>query len=105
MLRPYCSLTYAWDEPALPHRLVLELPGSRMLGKFLLDKVRGHVASGICVLNVIIVQATCIHASLRWHICVEHNVIWRRAWLLHHALCTVAVRVLHGRCKGAAWLL
>lgn len=38
MLRPYCSLNYAWDEPALPHRLVLELPGSRTLGKFLLDK-------------------------------------------------------------------
>lgn len=39
MLRPYCSLNYAWDEPALPHKLVLELPGSRRLGIFSLDKV------------------------------------------------------------------
>lgn len=39
VLRPYCSLTYAWDEPSLPHRLVLELPGARTLGTFDLDKV------------------------------------------------------------------
>ncbi len=39
MLRPYCALNYAWDEPALPHKLVLELPGSRFLGIFQLDKV------------------------------------------------------------------
>lgn len=40
VLRPYCSLNYAWDEPTLPHSLVLELPGSRPLGVFNLDKVR-----------------------------------------------------------------
>lgn len=39
VLRPYCSLHYAWDEPAQPHRLVLELPGARQLGVFDLDKV------------------------------------------------------------------
>ncbi|PSC70464.1 Methionine gamma-lyase isoform A [Micractinium conductrix] len=39
VLRPYCSLHYAWDEPAQPHRLVLELPGARTLGTFDLDKV------------------------------------------------------------------
>lgn len=38
VLRPYCSLNYAWDEPAQPHRLVLELPGSRALGAFNLDQ-------------------------------------------------------------------
>ena len=38
VLRPYCSLGYAWDEPELPHRLVLELPGNRKLGTFALDQ-------------------------------------------------------------------
>lgn len=38
VLRPYCSLHYAWDEPAQPHRLVLELPGARLLGTFDLDQ-------------------------------------------------------------------
>jgi hypothetical protein len=40
VLRPYCQLLYAWDEPTLPHMLVLELPGGRTLGRFDLDKVR-----------------------------------------------------------------
>jgi len=40
VLRPYCSLNYAWDEPALPHALVLELPGARHIGTFQLDEVR-----------------------------------------------------------------
>ena len=40
VLRPYCSLNYAWDEPTQPHHLVLELPGQRHLGTFDLDKVR-----------------------------------------------------------------
>ena len=40
VLRPYSSLLYAWDEPALPHKLVLALPGNRRLGAFNLDKVR-----------------------------------------------------------------
>ena len=39
LLRPYSSLDYAWDEPALPHKLVLELPGNRRLGEYDLDKV------------------------------------------------------------------
>ena len=42
VLRPYCSLHYAWDEPAQPHRLVLELPGARALGTFDLDKASGQ---------------------------------------------------------------
>lgn len=38
VLRPYSCLAYAWDEPALPHRLLLALPGNRLLGAFDLDK-------------------------------------------------------------------
>ena len=40
VLRPYSALGYAWDEPALPHSLVLALPGNRRLGTFNLDKAR-----------------------------------------------------------------
>ena len=40
VLRPYSSLAYAWDEPALPHRLLLALPGNRLLGAYDLDKAR-----------------------------------------------------------------
>ena len=40
VLRPYCSLLYAWDEPTLPHILLLSLQGLQKLGKFHLDKVR-----------------------------------------------------------------
>lgn len=40
VLRPYSALDYAWDEPGLPHTLLLELPGSRSLGAFDLDKVK-----------------------------------------------------------------
>jgi hypothetical protein len=39
VLRPYSALDYAWDEPGLPHTLLVELPGSRSLGAFDLDKV------------------------------------------------------------------
>ncbi|KAA6426828.1 MAG: Vacuolar sorting-associated [Trebouxia sp. A1-2] len=42
LLRPYSSLDYAWDEPALPHQLVLELPGNRRLGTYDLDRVGSH---------------------------------------------------------------
>jgi len=43
VLRPYSALDYAWDEPGLPHTLLLELPGSRSLGAFDLDKASSHV--------------------------------------------------------------
>ena len=39
ILRPFCALNYAWDEPTMAHNLVLELPGSRQIGTFDLDKV------------------------------------------------------------------
>lgn len=38
VLRPYSSLSYAWDEPSLSHRLVISQPGNRKLGVFNLDK-------------------------------------------------------------------
>ncbi len=43
VLRPYSALTYAWDEPSLPHRLVVALPGNRKLGVFNLDKVQSSL--------------------------------------------------------------
>ena len=39
ILRPYACLDYAWDEPSLPHQLVLALPGNLQLGSYALDKV------------------------------------------------------------------
>ena len=39
VLRPYSALDYAWDEPSLPHKLIVALPGNRRLGVFNLDKV------------------------------------------------------------------
>lgn len=42
LLRPYSSFDYAWDEPALPHKLLLELPGNRRLGEYDLDSVGHH---------------------------------------------------------------
>lgn len=39
ILRPYSTINYAWDEPSLPHKLVLSLPGNRVLGVFEPDKV------------------------------------------------------------------
>jgi hypothetical protein len=39
VLRPYCSLPYAWDNPSGSHDLVLELPDGRTLGTLSLDAV------------------------------------------------------------------
>ncbi|XP_073012455.1 intermembrane lipid transfer protein VPS13 isoform X2 [Typha latifolia] len=36
---PYTSCQYAWDEPCYPHRLVIEVPGERILGMYSLDDV------------------------------------------------------------------
>lgn len=38
-LRPYNSALYAWDEPLLPRRLVVESPGRGTIGVFSLDAV------------------------------------------------------------------
>ncbi|KAK4756247.1 hypothetical protein SAY87_006374 [Trapa incisa] len=37
IVNSYQCCPYAWDEPCLPHRLVLEVPGERILGSFALD--------------------------------------------------------------------
>ncbi|XP_043712275.1 uncharacterized protein LOC122661037 [Telopea speciosissima] len=39
----YTSFPYAWDEPCFPHRLVIEVPGERVLGSFDLDQVKDYV--------------------------------------------------------------
>lgn len=39
VLRPYCCLNYTWDEPSLPHSVVLECPVGKSLGIFDLEKV------------------------------------------------------------------
>jgi hypothetical protein len=39
VLRPYCCLNYTWDEPSLPHAVVLECPVGKSLGIFDLEKV------------------------------------------------------------------
>lgn len=39
VLRAYTSLPFAWDEPSLPHRVLLLLPGHRLLGKFSFEQL------------------------------------------------------------------
>ncbi|KAJ1693233.1 hypothetical protein LUZ63_009931 [Rhynchospora breviuscula] len=36
-VHPYTSCQYAWDEPFYPHRLIVEVPGERVLGAYNLD--------------------------------------------------------------------
>ncbi|XP_068635600.1 intermembrane lipid transfer protein VPS13 isoform X2 [Aristolochia californica] len=40
IVHPYTSSPYAWDEPCYPHRLIVEVPGERVLGSYNLDDVR-----------------------------------------------------------------
>ncbi|KAJ0968632.1 hypothetical protein J5N97_025549 [Dioscorea zingiberensis] len=42
-VNPYTSCQYAWDEPCYPHRLVVEVPGERILGTFSLDDTREYM--------------------------------------------------------------
>ncbi len=63
LLRPYSSLDYAWDEPALPHKLLLELPGNRKLGEYELDNVGFQ--------KVVTVHATAQRAEQRIQVCVR----------------------------------
>ncbi|XP_058105015.1 uncharacterized protein LOC131248653 isoform X2 [Magnolia sinica] len=42
-VHPYTCRPYAWDEPCYPHRLVLEVPGERVIGSYSLDDVREHI--------------------------------------------------------------
>lgn len=40
----YHSCPYAWDEPCYPHRLIVEVPGERVLGSYALDDIRESTA-------------------------------------------------------------
>ncbi|XP_031373509.1 uncharacterized protein LOC116188354 isoform X3 [Punica granatum] len=40
IVHSYQCHPYAWDEPCYPHRLVLEVPGERVLGSYALDDVK-----------------------------------------------------------------
>ena len=63
LLRPYSSLDYAWDEPTLPHKLVLEQPGNRRLGEYDLDNVGSQY--------VVSVKATAQRPERRIQVCVR----------------------------------
>ncbi|CAJ2666738.1 unnamed protein product [Trifolium pratense] len=39
----YASNPYTWDEPCYPHRLVVEVPGERVLGLYALDDVKEYM--------------------------------------------------------------
>ncbi|KAG9455236.1 hypothetical protein H6P81_008140 [Aristolochia fimbriata] len=39
IVHSYSSSPYAWDEPCYPHRLIVEVPGERVLGSYNLDDV------------------------------------------------------------------
>lgn len=56
-------MDYAWDEPALPHQLVLELPGNRRLGTYDLDRVGSHY--------IVTLAATAHRAEQRIQVCVR----------------------------------
>lgn len=43
IVHSYTSCQYAWDEPCYPHRLVVEVPGERILGTYSLDDVKEYV--------------------------------------------------------------
>ncbi|XP_019702812.1 uncharacterized protein [Elaeis guineensis] len=43
IVHSYTSFQYAWDEPCYPHRLVVEVPGERILGTYSLDDVKEFV--------------------------------------------------------------
>ncbi len=59
VLRPYSHLNYAWDEPSLPHKLVLSLPGNRVLGTFDLDKVCVHIS--------VLLYSSCYGRCFKFH--------------------------------------
>ena len=62
-MRPFSSLDYAWDEPTLPHQLVLELPGNRRLGVHDLDRVGAQ--------STVHLAATAQRAEQRIQMCVR----------------------------------
>ncbi|KAF5748859.1 putative vacuolar protein sorting-associated protein 13B-like isoform X3 [Tripterygium wilfordii] len=43
IIHSYTSCSYAWDEPCNPHRLIVEVPGERVIGSYALDDLKEHV--------------------------------------------------------------
>ncbi|KAL5806155.1 hypothetical protein ACOSQ4_028888 [Xanthoceras sorbifolium] len=43
IIHPYTSCPYAWDEPCYPHRLIVEVPGERVLGSYILDDLKDYM--------------------------------------------------------------
>ncbi|KAK7300278.1 hypothetical protein RJT34_11120 [Clitoria ternatea] len=43
VIHSYASYSYTWDEPSYPHRLIVEVPGERVLGSFPLDDVKEYM--------------------------------------------------------------
>ncbi|XP_024632124.1 uncharacterized protein [Medicago truncatula] len=43
VIHSYASNPYTWDEPSYPHRLVVEVPGERVLGMYALDDVKEYM--------------------------------------------------------------
>lgn len=44
ILRPYSCISYAWDEPNGPHKILLEMAGHQLIGTVNLDLI-GHYSS------------------------------------------------------------
>ncbi|KAK6160539.1 hypothetical protein DH2020_003920 [Rehmannia glutinosa] len=42
VIHPYTFSPYAWDEPCYPHRLIVEVPGERILGSYAIDDASAH---------------------------------------------------------------
>ncbi|XP_027357140.1 uncharacterized protein LOC113866515 [Abrus precatorius] len=43
VIHSYASYLYTWDEPCYPHRLIVEVPGERVLGSYALDDVKEYM--------------------------------------------------------------
>ncbi|KAL2321117.1 hypothetical protein Fmac_030086 [Flemingia macrophylla] len=43
VVHSYASNPYTWDEPCYPHRLIVEVPGERVLGSYDLDDVKEYM--------------------------------------------------------------
>eukprot|EP00897_Mesotaenium_endlicherianum_P002996 jgi/Mesen1/2724/ME000168S01784 len=63
-LRPYSTCDYAWDEPCLPHRLVISVPGAGgSIGTFRLDEVKNFAP--------VVLAATALRPERRLQVAVR----------------------------------
>ena len=80
VLRPYSHLNYAWDEPSLPHKLVLSLPGNLVLGTFKLDEVCSSRRHKCLPDHFLLGTTKCASSILRLHtywLSKDHNALCR----------------------------